>query len=132
MNDEERDEFLDRVSGRIGYYNRSGERISLRQWAALIEGDPEYKIVRQTNLRNGWRVSTVWLGLDHSFSFSDEPVVPIIFETMIFTKGEPESPDEYQVRYSTEEQAIEGHERAVAYATGIMELQGEERGNGEQ
>ena len=51
------------------------------------------------------RVSTVFLGLDHSWG--DGP--PLLFETMIF-----EGPhDGYQERYSTWEQAEEGHKRAV-------------------
>jgi hypothetical protein len=53
------------------------------------------------------RVSTVFLGLDHKFG-SDGP--PLIFETMIFG-GEH---DGYQERYSTWEQAEEGHKRALA------------------
>jgi hypothetical protein len=52
------------------------------------------------------RISTVFLGLDHSFS-DDGPL--IVFETMIFggsLNGE-------QDRYASREQAIEGHAAAV-------------------
>ena len=56
-------------------------------------------------------VSTVFLGLDQSFGFSQ---VPILFETMIF--GGPH--DEYQERYATLEEAMLGHERAVALVRG--------------
>jgi len=52
------------------------------------------------------RVSTVWLGLDHGLGWSDEP---LIFETMIFGGNH----DGYQERYSTEEEARAGHQRAV-------------------
>jgi hypothetical protein len=57
------------------------------------------------------RVSTVFLGLDHSFATG--PHAPILFETMIF--GGPL--DERMWRYTTMESAKEGHERAVQWAT---------------
>ena len=58
-------------------------------------------------------VSTVDLGLDHSFG--DGP--PLYYETMIFKKKDDEIDwgGEYQERYSTEEQAIIGHQRAIEY-----------------
>jgi len=52
-------------------------------------------------------ISTVFLGLDHSFS---ETTHPILYETMIF--GGPL--DEFQWRYSNRESALLGHARAVA------------------
>lgn len=64
--------------------------------------------VDNTYLEDGTHISTVFLGLDHSFG--DGP--PILFETMIF--GGPE--DEYQERYSTWEEAEEGHKKAVELA----------------
>lgn len=60
--------------------------------------------------KNDVRVSTVFLGLDHSFG--DGP--PLIFETMIFD-GEH---DGYQQRYSTWEDAEEGHKEACTLAFG--------------
>ena len=47
-------------------------------------------------------ISTVFMGLDHSFGFGNRP---ILFETMIF--GGPE--DGYQTRCSTWEEAEEQH-----------------------
>lgn len=55
------------------------------------------------------RVSTVFLGLDHSFGLQDGP---ILFETMIF--GGPH--DGYQKRYRTTEEAKKGHKAACALA----------------
>jgi hypothetical protein len=49
----------------------------------------------------GVKISTVFLGLDHSFGGS----VPILFETMVFG-GEH---DGYQERYATWEEAEAGH-----------------------
>ena len=54
-------------------------------------------------------VSTVFLGLDHSFGESREPK---LFETMIFGMDD----DSYQVRSSTWELALEEHEKAVKVA----------------
>jgi hypothetical protein len=50
-------------------------------------------------------VSTVFLALDHSF----ESNIPVLFETMIFGGKY----DQYQDRYSTWDEAIQGHEIAV-------------------
>jgi hypothetical protein len=51
-------------------------------------------------------VSTVFLGIDHSFGGD----VPILFETMIFGGRH----DHWQTRYATREEALAGHNRAVA------------------
>lgn len=48
-------------------------------------------------------ISTVFLGIDHSFGGNK----PLLFETMVFG-GEY---DEYQQRYSTWEEAEQGHEQ---------------------
>lgn len=87
-------------------------------------GDKAYKIVKQdyTPKKKYW-ISTVWLGLDHSFTYSleDPNPHPIIFETMVFSgKAEMDTElgfkvreDYYQERYSTEGQALRGHARAL-------------------
>jgi hypothetical protein len=54
-------------------------------------------------------VSTIFLGLDHGFGFSKDP---ILFETMIF--GGPLSEDQW--RYSSYAQAEQGHAEAVTAA----------------
>jgi hypothetical protein len=58
----------------------------------------------------GVEVSTVFLGLDHSFG--DGP--PLLWETMIF--GGPN--DQYQERYATLQEATEGHKKALQVALG--------------
>lgn len=66
------------------------------------------RIVGRTDLSNGIRISTVFLGLDHSFN--EGP--PVLWETMIFgAKG-----DEYQERYTSREAAILGHAEALEAA----------------
>jgi hypothetical protein len=68
-------------------------------------GDPNYKVVKQETLPNGRWISTVWLGLDHSY-FGDPP---LIFETMVFDSRESMTPLTSE-RYSTEIEALAGHE----------------------
>jgi hypothetical protein len=59
---------------------------------------------------DGFRVSTVWLGLDHNYGDGE----PLLFETMIF--GKSDSYDEiYMKRYSTWEEAEEGHRKAIEW-----------------
>ena len=61
--------------------------------------------VAETNLPDGVRVSTVFLGLDHNFGEG----APILFETMIFGGKH----DGYQESYSTWEEAEVGHKIAL-------------------
>lgn len=65
-------------------------------------------IERGDTERDGVRVSTVFLGLDHSFGAGP----PVLWETMIFGGDH----DEYQERYTSYEDAVEGHARACAIA----------------
>jgi hypothetical protein len=66
------------------YYNKEGKEIALLEWAKLFE-DKSYQIIKQDKLVNGLHVSTVWLGLDHSFDIIGHGK-PLIFETMVFPK----------------------------------------------
>jgi hypothetical protein len=50
-------------------------------------------------------ISTVFLGLDHSFTGGE----PVLFETMVFG-GEHEG---FCERYTTKEKAVEGHNRVL-------------------
>jgi hypothetical protein len=114
--------------------------------------DREYKVVGQdyTPNKKYW-VSTVWLGIDHSFSwFKDEPNPhPLIFETMVFyskpaykyhtVKGkrkrwyyhESVNDDDYegQDRYVSEEGAKLGHQRWLKHFT---DREKEELANGKK
>lgn len=51
-------------------------------------------------------VSTIFLGLDHSYSDEKKP---ILYETMVFGGR----PDEYMRRYSTKVEAQKGHDEIV-------------------
>lgn len=79
------------------------------EWARMF-GDTERRRVAHDILSDKVRVSTVFLGLDHSWGGGP----PLLWETMIF--GGPH--DEYQERYSTYADAVAGHARALALARG--------------
>lgn len=87
------------------WYDPDGNPISDREVGPLMR-DPERKFVAKTHVHEV-EVSTVWLGLDHSFG--DGP--PLIFETMVF--GGPH--DQYCERWPTKEAAQAGHDRIVAW-----------------
>ncbi len=58
-------------------------------------------IILQTTITLKIRVSTVFLGLDHGFNNGK----PIVFETMIFGGKH----DQYQKKYSSYKEAVQGH-----------------------
>ncbi len=95
------------------YYNRCGEPITheqqMEEWK---QPDFDWDKMKRVALQEQGdiRVSTVFLGLNHQYGGGP----PLIFETMIFG-GEY---DEEQWRYTTEAEALQGHEAAVALAFG--------------
>lgn len=148
------DELWDKRDNR--HFDRRGNPISMRERCSLMEISG-YAIVKQEYVDDYW-ISTVWLGLDHSFASGP----PLIFETMVFNHAMPEPPrlpeidpgfdlvspppelqewlDEYPdqtsasdiecERYSTEEQAIEGHEKMVEKVRLLVEATREEGAGG--
>ena len=83
------------------YYDRQGNPLTLMEWASSTDD----KRVAYTKV-DDTTISTVWLGFDHQFG--DGP--PLIFETMVF-----EGPlNAEQIRYSTEAEAVAGHDQMVA------------------
>jgi hypothetical protein len=82
---------------------------SMEEWATFIEGKfpTNYKHVGDDTIE-GKRVSTVFSGLCHDFLNEG---IPIVFETMVFTDRE----GIYQERYSTWQQAEEGHKKAIEW-----------------
>ncbi len=76
------------------------------EWGKCLN-DQSKKIVAQDYFGEVC-VSTVFLGIDHSFDFS----TAVLFETMIFGGKE----DGYQDRYYTWNQALVGHEKACEIA----------------
>lgn len=77
-------------------------------WGKWLE-NPNNRQVKKDFVGKYW-VSTVFLSLDHNFLEGE----PILWETMIFSESEDETKyDGYQERYSTRQEAIEGHQRAI-------------------
>jgi hypothetical protein len=90
------------------------------EWARWFDKS-EKRNIRRTSI-NGWRVSTVFLGIDNNL-FGDKPM---LFETMIFSETETTTTElagkkmkfakelgNFCKRYSTWDEAIRGHEEAV-------------------
>ena len=92
----------------MGYYDKHGRPISAERYGEL-RWDDTGKVSNYARVGldtvDGVEVSTVWLGLDHSFNSR----LPIIFESMIFG-GEHDGDIN---RYSSEGAALIGHRCAV-------------------
>jgi hypothetical protein len=105
-----------------GYFDRAGRMITLAVWAWLRE-HPDYRRVARDEI-GPCHVSTVWLGIDHSFGHGP----PVIFETMVFSNAATWNPQMgcyfhedqgVQRRYCTEAQALAGHAETVAALAGL-------------
>ena len=70
------------------------------------------KVVRKTYVGEA-HISTVFLCIDHNH-FGEG--TPILFETMIFGGDS----DDHQERYSTWDEAIVGHDEAVAFLRSLL------------
>jgi hypothetical protein len=98
------------------HYDRQGKEIDFETWGNFFQ-DKSYQIVTQFEETRGdgtqIKISTVWLGIDHNFLGGP----PLIFETIIFG----DCPfDQSQWRWTTEQEAIEGHKLIVtAYREGL-------------
>lgn len=77
--------------------------------------DPDNRVVKQENIvvgKNTYFISTVDLGLDHSFIGGE----PLYYETMVFIRkddGEVDFSEQYVDRYTTKTEAIVGHSWVV-------------------
>jgi len=89
--------------------NKIPVECGLFEWAEYFES--RERLIRNTQMPLCW-VSTVFLGIDHSFCFGPEKRLPILFESMIFDG----SLDGEQWRYATYKEAEEGHEQLCGMA----------------
>ena len=94
------------------YYLRDGTPCTLEEFARRFE-DPLEREVWTSELADGVMVSTIWLGINHSFG--DGP--PRLFETAVF-HGMKQIRANLARRYSTEAEARAGHAAVVAALTG--------------
>jgi hypothetical protein len=83
-------------------------------WGRWLESANRH--IDRTELGSGVHVSTVFLGLDHSFGDGS----PILWETMIFGLPETSEYAQYQDRYSSKQAAVEGHKAAAVLAKAEM------------
>ena len=81
-------------------------------WAVWFEQSDAARVVAMTEITPDIRVSTVFLGIDHSFGLGD----PVLWETMIFGGDYDIASD----RYRSRKDAIVGHELWVLVAKGEM------------
>ncbi len=88
------------------YFDRRGQPISFEQHALLFGTDFDNRRVALDKTALG-SVSTVHLVIDHSFG---RPGPPVIFETLVRDQDGNELD---MVRYSTEDEALRGHEQLV-------------------
>lgn len=87
--------------------NKNVVSCKVLEWAVMFEQD---RCVASTQVGD-YRVSTVFLGLDHSFD--DGPLQ--LFETMVFDKdGDDRWTDRFCHRYATWDEADLGHGIVVA------------------
>ena len=95
------------------YYILKGRRVckvkNVLEWAEFFE--KKDRLIKQETLKNGKWVSTVFLGIDHSFGEGK----PLLFETMVFSKRTKGSlgDDLDQDRYFTYAEALKGHKKMV-------------------
>ena len=102
------------------YYDSDGQPMEMMAWAKAQT--PEHKRVAEDTIEvagKSYWVSTVWLGLDHSFGLGGPP---LIFETMAFCGPKPGKDSrlgpcvcdadgcELMDRYATKEEALAGHQ----------------------
>ena len=90
-------------------YDRHGQPLAdITAWSKL-HNDIQYIRVAETTLPDGKWVSTMWLGLDYGLDKGR----PLIFETMVFPQESGTLDKLDHVRYSSEAEAIAGHEAMV-------------------
>ena len=88
------------------YFDRGGNAISFAESMWIGITDPGNSIIRHTHYPEDGLVSTAHLHFNHAGL--GQPV--LIFETMVFRV---DGWEDYQERYTTETEAIVGHEATV-------------------
>jgi hypothetical protein len=84
-----------------------------RRWAKWYETHPQERIVAQST-HDPLFVSTIFLGIDHSFSLGGPPV---LWETMVFVRGVPDTHpvEEHRMwRYLGRVAALAHHDQIMA------------------
>jgi len=92
------------------YYSDTEWTEDVLRWARIFE-HTERRIGSTYTKGKIFYISTVFLGLDHSFT--EEPHRPILYETMVFCRWCHRGMDQDMERYSTLKEAKAGHEAMV-------------------
>lgn len=90
------------------FFDKNGKGITLEEWGKLRESFDYCRIGHTYVWWRNLRISTIWLGMNHAWDGQEIK----IFETMVF-KGRNSYDDIACVRYTTEAEAIAGHEAIV-------------------
>ena len=96
---------LDKYFDRSGYFDWDGSPMKMWEWSFKKQYFTHHI---DDTLVKGWRVSTIWLGLNHAWGSGTH-----IFETMIFKEDEEQEEndyiDHYQERYACYDHALARH-----------------------
>lgn len=76
------------------------------KWFEATMWNHERRVAEDTV--GGWRISTVFLGMDHSHMMKGQPV---LWETMVFPGQSPN--EQHCERYTSYNDAVAGHDRIV-------------------
>lgn len=102
------------------YYSRvTGQPCGLKEWSEELGNETLHRVELST-WPDGTFVSTVFLGLDHSFGGG----APVLWETMCFgPRSGASDAFEPQWRYRTEAEARVGHRAVAAWLEGGLSLE---------
>ena len=110
-------EWAERINRTVQYADPLGNPITLFEWCVCCESLERHVLQDYfEDEGNEIRVSTVWMGLNHSWCGGLK-----IFETMIFGIEDNEDLKDFQERYATLEESEKGHKRAVSMVTEYLE-----------
>ncbi len=85
---------------------REIKEVDLMTWGASLKQDRK---IGRTTVNDKYLVSTVFLGIDHSWGNGP----PVLFETMVFDREKQTGEDLDCERYCTYDEAEEGHKKMV-------------------
>lgn len=101
-----------RLDGIAAYYDPWGRIVGLGTWAVWFGTRGPERFIAHDYLPNGYRVSTVWTGMNHGLP---RAFPPLIFATGVFRTrpGEPLGARLEERHYSTRRDALAGHREIV-------------------
>lgn len=93
----------------LEFVDKYGREIDLTTWGKL-HSDTSYIMINQTTLFDGKWISTIWIGINHSFVVGKE----MFFETIVF-ENENNLNAIHIERYTTLKEAKTGHKKVVEH-----------------